>query len=977
LVVLDSAQQITVLNTANSSVTFDKAIVNADSAAPQDLTINVGTGDATFTGVVGEDDVVNTPASLNTPAVIKNGALGHLVINSEGETKFVSTLDAASLMTDVDTVNIDVNAATNKVTIQGGRITTTGEQHYAEWVVLDNALAATVLNTSNSNITFDQAIVNADSNLPQDLTINAGTGDVTFTGAVGESAVINTPALVKNGALANLMINSGGITTFEMTVDAASVATDAAGRVVMNGGRVTTSGSQMYDDPISLGPIQTLLKASSLSFNKISAPDVAANLTLTSAEALALGTVELEGDLTVYTGAGGVTGGVSQINGTWLDIKGASNFVADTKVNQVASLDQENHFGGSVSYLPMKVWDMTDASNLGSWASVQVQTNGTDLTLGQTIAGALAVQTQGGNVTQTGTLDIAGATEIKAGLNNLPGTPLGDITLQFSSNSFNGPVSLVGDATSLSSAGNLVFEEVRNKGNMTLSSGGSMSLGAAFVTGGNLTLNSGSSLNLGVANVNGDLTVNAKGAVQVGAVATQNTPTPFVVSGNLNIDANGNAITQVGPLSVAKTTTLAAGAIALADTSNSFTGTVSVTATTANIATANDLNLGPSRVTGQFTATSANANITQAAAMSIGGAAQFNAAQDVRLIEANNVFAQSLAVNARNVDVVTSSPLTLGTSTVSGDLTVNVAQGDLTQIGPIKVSGVTSLDVKAGNVTLMDADNLFDKTVDIKTSGTLSLTTAGPLTLGYVTTVGDTVLKSQGVMNLGTSTFGGKFKADSGGFDIIQTGPITIGGNSDFNAGTAKIDLFDPKNRWSGSILYKGGIVMINHPQLMNAVNAGTLVVRVETSVNTVQTARVIAPTATGAANTTGGTTSTASPQVAAGGEGSAVTVAVTRPASATETGLITVAVSSEAAAPGRSFSFSLEAHVPAATAANAEVRVTQVDGKPLPEWLRYEPETKTFVATSVPPGAFPLQLKVGIGGVETLMVINEKPPGQ
>jgi hypothetical protein len=58
-------------------------------------------------------------------------------------------------------------------------------------------------------------------------------------------------------------------------------------------------------------------------------------------------------------------------------------------------------------------------------------------------------------------------------------------------------------------------------------------------------------------------------------------------------------------------------------------------------------------------------------------------------------------------------------------------------------------------------------------------------------------------------------------------------------------------------------------------------------------------------------------------------------------------------------------------------VKVTQVDGKPLPEWLRYEAGTKTFVATTVPPGAFPLQLKVGIGGVETLMVINEKPPGK
>ena len=169
---------------------------------------------------------------------------------------------------------------------------------------------------------------------------------------------------------------------------------------------------------------------------------------------------------------------------------------------------------------------------------------------------------------------------------------------------------------------------------------------------------------------------------------------------------------------------------------------------------------------------------------------------------------------------------------------------------------------------------------------------------------------------------------------------------------------------------------MINHPQLLNAVNAGTLVVRVETTTN-VQSARVVAPSASANNNAVGGNSTSTAQQVTTGGEGSAVTVAVARPASVGETGLITVAVSSEAAAPGRSFSFSLEAHVPAATSSNVDVRVTQVDGKPLPEWLRYEPTTKTFIATSVPPGAFPLQLKVGIGGVETLMVINEKPPGQ
>ena len=831
-------------------------------------------------------------------------------------------------------------------------------------------------------MTFDKAVVNADSTAPQDLTINAGAGNVTFTGAVGDddivniAATVNTPAVIKNGALGNVIINSGGVTTFEKTVDAASVATDAAGRVVMNGGRVTTSGAQSYGDPISLGPIQTRLKASSLSFNKISASDAAANLTLTSEESLALGTVELAGDLTVFTGAGGVTGGVSQVNGTWLDVKGATNFVADTKANQVASLDQANHFGGSVSYLPMKVWDMTNASNLGSWASVQVQTNGTDLTLGQTIAGALAVQTLGGSITQTGTLDIAGATEIKAGLNNLAGTPLGDITLQFSSNSFNGPLTLVGDQTSLSSAGNLVFQEVRNKGNMTLSSGGTMSLGAAFVTGGNLTLNSGSALNLGVANISGDLTVNAQGAVQVGAPVSQNNPTPFVVGGNLSIDSGANAITQVGALTVGKDTTLNAGAITMANTANSLVGTVTINAATANIATASNLNLGPTRVSGAFTATSANANITQSAPMNMGGAVQLNAKGDVTLTQANNVFAQSLAVDARNATVVTSNALTLGTSEVLGNLNLNVAQGDLTQVGPIKIGGITTLLTQKGNVTLTNADNLFDGLVDVNTSGSLSLSTTGPLTLGKVTTVGDTVLIAHGKVDLGTSTFGAKINVNSGGFEIMQSGPIKVGGNSNFDAGSAKIDLFNPKNTWSGSILYKGGIVMINHPQLLNAVNAGTLVVRVETTTN-VQSVRMVTPAASANTDAIGGARTSAAQQVTSGGEGSSVTVAVARPASAGETGLITVAVSSEAAAPGRSFSFSLEAHVTAATSANTDVRVTQVDGKPLPEWLRYEPSTKTFIATSVPPGAFPLQLKVGVGGVETLMVINEKPPGK
>ena len=57
----------------------------------------------------------------------------------------------------------------------------------------------------------------------------------------------------------------------------------------------------------------------------------------------------------------------------------------------------------------------------------------------------------------------------------------------------------------------------------------------------------------------------------------------------------------------------------------------------------------------------------------------------------------------------------------------------------------------------------------------------------------------------------------------------------------------------------------------------------------------------------------------------------------------------------------------------NTRLSILQVDGKPLPNWLRYEPDTKTFIATDVPAGAFPLQLKVSGGGQETMMVIREQ----
>jgi hypothetical protein len=266
----------------------------------------------------------------------------------------------------------------------------------------------------------------------------------------------------------------------------------------------------------------------------------------------------------------------------------------------------------------------------------------------------------------------------------------------------------------------------------------------------------------------------------------------------------------------------------------------------------------------------------------------------------------------------------------------------------------------AGNITLIDAANSFGDRVSVNTPQALKLTSGGALSMGEVSVGLTTDLQSQGVLDLGTeSVYNGKLIAKSGGFDIIQSGPMKAGKDVDFDAGNAKIDLFNPKNLWLGALYFKGGVVMINHPQLLNSVNSGVLMVRVETSVfNT----SVAAPTSSSPLQMTGVTG--ASP----------VSVVINRAPSAMQRGVIQVQVAPEVAAPGKSFSFALDPHAVAGHTADAPVKIAQMDGKPLPAWLRFDAASKTFVANQVPAGAFPLQLKVSVGNTESVVLIQEKP---
>ena len=514
-----------------------------------------------------------------------------------------------------------------------------------------------------------------------------------------------------------------------------------------------------------------------------------------------------------------------------------------------------------------------------------------------------------------------------------------------------------------------------------LAPNGSIDLGTAFITGGDLTLRSHDNMNLGGANITGDLNMSSTtGTVAFGQATVTGSLTASTngqqvdlgsanVGGNLSVQTSGGNVVQTttpnSALHVTGTSTINAGTgnVTLPNVPNQFGQAVSLQANNVVLVGSNGLILGNSTVTGNLSVTAATGNVTQTptSVVNVSGTSAMTATQGNVVLGNANTFVQAVALNTANATLNSTTALTLGTSTVTGNLQATTTTGDITQTGALAVTGTSNLIATAGNITLTNTANSFGGRVSIDTPQALQLTTSGALSMGEVNVGLTTNLQSHGVLDMGTSSvYTGKLKVNSGGFDIMQSGPLKAGADEDFDAGNAKIDLFNPKNLWMGALYFKGGIIMINHPQLLNAVNSGALMVRAETSIP--MSAKV------------GGDLSMPIAQAGNVSSTSSVSVVVNRVPTAAQTGVIQVQVAADAASAGKSFSFELDPHAVAGHSDNAPLKMAQMDGKPLPNWLKFDANTKTFTAHEVPRGAFPLQIKISVGNTETVVVIKEKP---
>ena len=198
------------ITTANAAITFNTPVQLTGS-----VLLNAGSGSIAF--------------QINATIDKFSGATySDLIVDSTGMAAGTITFGTAiGASSPIASLTTGLSAPS---TVSGGFIKTSGAQNYNGPMTI-SANNLTLTSTNNGAITFgSSATVNGGNS----LSIGNGTGAVTFGAAVG----VGTP-------LTSLTISS------------------TTGTTVLNGGTIATSGTQTYDDPVTLGAATTLTTTNS------------------------------------------------------------------------------------------------------------------------------------------------------------------------------------------------------------------------------------------------------------------------------------------------------------------------------------------------------------------------------------------------------------------------------------------------------------------------------------------------------------------------------------------------------------------------------------------------------------------------------------------------------------------------------------------------------------------------------------------
>ena len=773
----------------------------------------------------GDNPVISAALTVNLGGNDLNFA------NTNGTNDFdtVTINSGAASIRDADNIVFDVCTVSGNLTIQaGGDITQSGDiyNNGQTTTIIAGAADVTLTNAGNDfgtvavtngatvSIRDTNALIIGTSTVSGDLTLQSG-GNLTQSGAIDNNG--QTTTIIAGAANVTLTNASNDFGTVAVTNGATVSIRDAnaleigtssvSGALTLQtggtvGDNLTQIGTGISNDgqttTIIAGLANVTLENTGNNFGTVAVTN-GATVSIVDSNELILGTSTVSDTYTVVAGGDITQSGVLSVTLTSsFTAPGGDSVTLDAGWNDLQGTIDFNYSSGT-SLLNVTLYN-TPAITMAAMA----------------VSGTLELRSRD-SVSQSGIL--SGDTLIVTTYNDAGGA----ITLENAGNAF-AYVSLRSRnlADGASSSGTISYRDtdgfdvvaagaglsgMETSGSLTLRGDGDVGDGTNPIIAGTLTVNLNNN-DLDFSNADGDSDF---GTVDLGTLDNVNDASfrdtddielgTCTVTGTLTVRTGLGAthsITQSGVVTVSGgTTTLqaGAGAITLDDASNNFATVVITSGAAVSIRDANALEIGTSSVSGALTLQSGG-NLTQSGAIDNNGQTTtiIAGAADVTLTNAGNDFGTVAVTNGATVSIRDTNALIIGTSTVSGDLTLQ-SGGNLTQSGAIDNNGqTTTIIAGAANVTLTNASNDFG-TVAVTNGATVSIRDANALEIGTSSVSGALTLQTGGTVGDNLTQIG--------------TGISNDGQTTTIIAGLANVTLENTGNNFGTVAVTNGATVSI------------------------------------------------------------------------------------------------------------------------------------------------------------------------
>lgn len=674
----------------------------------------------------------NTGINLNDTGTLVEVNNGNLVMtgtaNSTSGASYGVYVGASAGIQSIGSGTIDITGDLTSGNGHGVRITGVGG---AGTNITGGAANVTITGTGGNNNVA--AFQNIGVMMDAGGLITTTTGGISVTGTGGSGSVAGNDGLYMIGS-SNITTTAGGNIVINGTGGAASTGNDNKGVVVLGGSTIAAAAT---------GTVNVTGTGSSAAVaggygvqvdgagSKISVVDSAMTVTGTGQGTSAYGVTAFNSGKYESTGTGNIS-----LAGTGSGLEGIRLNNATVGSGTASGVITLNGTGG-ISSDTVTV-ETTDTINLVTNATdTFTATNFNAPSMGFTnsvagivlpslnLTGNLTVSAVGA-VTDSGNLTIGGTTSL---------TAIGfDITLD-NANDFTGAVSANGLNVVLNDINAIDLGASTVTGTLSVTTTGAITDSGAITAAGLTTLSAmgGNDITLDeAANDFASLAIssaNNASITDVNALQTQGVS----VSNDLTFNLGGNLTDNTSAITVGGTFTVDAGANNITlDAATSDFNSVNLTGGNVSVIDTNAIDVAFASASAM--GITAGGAITDSGNLAVSSILTLTAgANDITLDSAGNDFTTVRINSGNNVTLVDSDNIFLGTSTVSGNLslTTSGAIGDNNET--TTVAGTTTLSAGAGNAIVFDfASTDFGGAVSIASAGQVDLVDANNLTLGAV-----------------------------------------------------------------------------------------------------------------------------------------------------------------------------------------------------------------------------------------------------